>query len=295
VLRDPKASRSQALVYLDGDVARLLVLGRGRTVHNGERVERDLHLNAGDRIELPSTSLEVGCSEQPDDSRGGWVLEQPGGGFFGVPTGPFVIGGSSTDDLQLEGWPDHALVLHLTQRRMHLAAQSALTVDGEAIEVGALVPLTAGSRIAYGAQTLRVVTGREVWHGSTVASEGSSSESELADHLRFEFLPRGGRLRVRAGGSERAVYLPGQRSELMALLLRPPAPYEPGQALGDEMLIERLWPKQARSRIDLNTLVYRLRKDLACAGIDASGFVVRAQGGGGTLLGLAKGARVEID
>jgi hypothetical protein len=293
VLLDPKASRSQALVYLDGARPRLVVLGKGRTLHNGARAQREVKLAEGDSIELPGMSLTIGSSADPGSTRSGWVLERPSGGFFGVSGGPFVIGGHERDDLQLEAWPDHALTLHLTQRRMHLAAGAELEVDGTPVVDGALVPLGAGSRISFREQTLRVVTGQEVWSGSTLASAVETSD-ELPDWVKLEFLPRGGRLHVYANGNTRAVYLPGQRSELMALLLQPPPPYEVGQTLEDELLMDRLWPRQTRTRIDLNTLIYRLRKDLVRAGIDATGLVVRAPGGGGTRVGLARGARIEI-
>ena len=39
----------------------------------------------------------------------------------------------------------------------------------------------------------------------------------------------------------------------------------------------------------LNTLVYRLRRDLVNAGIDASALIQRAPGGGATRFGLADG------
>jgi pSer/pThr/pTyr-binding forkhead associated (FHA) protein len=292
VLLDPKASRSQALVYLDGARPRLVVLGKGRTLHNGERAQREAKLADGDRIELPGMNLAIGCSEDAGRSGSSWVLERPSGGFFGVSNGPFVIGGHERDDLQLEAWPAHALTLHLTQRRMHLAAGAELEVDGAPVTEGALVPLGAGSLISFRDQTLRVVMGQEVWSGSTMASAVETSD-ELPDWVRLEFLPRGGRLHVYAGGRARSVYLPGQRSELMALLLKPPAPHEVGDTLEDELLIERLWPKQARTRIDLNTLIYRLRKDLVRAGIDATSLVARAPGGG-TRVGLSRGARVEV-
>jgi hypothetical protein len=293
VLRDLKASRSQAIVYLDGQGPRLLLLGKGRTLRNGERIDKDVRLLAGDTLTFPGLNISVGAAEEEEHGRGGWVLERPSGGFFGVPHGPFVIGGHESDDLQLPTWPDHALTLHLTQRRLHLTAHAELEVDGRKVSQGSLVALSAGSRISYGGLELRVIAGREVWHEATVASTAEGDE-ELPDVVRLEFLPRGGRLRVNAGGHERTVYLPGQRSELMALLLKPPSPYEVGQTLEDDVLITRLWPKQARTRVDLNTLIYRLRKDLVRAGIDASGFVVRAPGGGGTRVGLNHGAQVEV-
>ena len=142
VLRDLKASRSHAIVYLDGQGPRLLLLGKGRTLHNAERVEKDVRLLAGDTLTFPGLNVSVAATEEAEHTRGGWVLERPSGGFFGVPHGPFVIGGHESDDLVLSGWPDHALTLHLTQRRLHLTAHVELEVDGCKVLEGALVPLS---------------------------------------------------------------------------------------------------------------------------------------------------------
>lgn len=116
----------------------------------------------------------------------------------------------------------------------------------------------------------------------------------LMERVELEFLPRGGRLRLRGPAGERGLYLPGQRCELMALLLQPPAPYRAGEILDDDLLIARLWPTQTRTRIDLNTLVYRLRKDLVRAGVDAAAFIRRAPGGGGTQLGIGSEVAIHV-
>jgi hypothetical protein len=293
VLRDPKASRSQALVYLDGERPRLLVLGKGRTQLNGERAEREASLTAGDRIGLPGLELELASSQESPTSLDGqgWVLEKPGGGLFGVSHSPFVVGGHAGDDLQLGGWPEHALSLHLTQGRLSAAAQVPLDIDGEAVEAEALVALSPGSCIVFAGQTLQVVAGGQFGLGSTLLTgDGGARPSRV----ELEFLPRGGRLRVSSASSEACVYLPGARCDLMALLLQPPEPHQPGELLEDDLLIARVWPGQSRTRIDLNTLVYRLRRDLVAAGIDATSFVLRAPGGGGTRLGLPRAVAISV-
>jgi hypothetical protein len=288
VLCDPKASRSQALVYLDGSEPRLLVLGKGRTRLNGAAAERETRLGPGDRISVPGLELELVSSLDEGEAREGhaWVLDRPGGGLFGVSDGPFVIGGNAADDLQLLGWPDHALSLHPTHGRLHLATQVALTVDGVAVEPGSLVALAPGSIIIWAGQGLRVVAGGQIGQGSTLVSD-SDRGAAAPERVDLEFLPRGGRLRVHTAGGECCVYLPGQRCDLMALLLQPPEPYRRGEMLDDELLLARVWPNQMRTRVDLNTLIYRLRRDLVSAGIDASALIVRAPGGGGTQLGMS--------
>jgi hypothetical protein len=295
VLRDPKASRSQALVYVDGDEPRLLVLGKGRTLLNDAAAERETRLAVGDRITLPGLELELISSSEPSDTREGqaWVLERPDAGLFGVSDGPFVVGGHAADDLQLVGWPDHALTLHPTGGRLHLTTDVPLEVDGAALEPNELAALAPGSSITWAGHTLRVVTGGQLGLASTLVT-GTDGNAGLPGRVSLEFLPRGGRLRVHAAGGELCVYLPGQRCDLMALLLQPPAPYRRGELLDDELLLARLWPNQTRTRVDLNTLVYRLRRDLMRVGLDATALVARAPGGGGTRLGLDEEVAVRV-
>lgn len=294
VLRDPRASRAQALVYLDGERPRLLVLGKGRTRLNDAAAARETALAAGDRIAVPGLDLEIVAAEEPSAPRGGhWVLERPGGGLFGVSHGPFVVGGHDDDDLQLVGWPAHALTLHPTQGRLHLSAQVPVEVDGAAIDPRAVVALSPGSSIVHAGLRLRVVASGQLDQENTVLTD-DSTPALLPQRVSLEFLPRGGRLRVHAAGGEHGVYLPGQRCDLMALLLSPPEPRRAGELLDDDFLIERLWPNQTRTRVDLNTLVYRLRKDLVRAGIDATSFILRAPGGGGTRLVLAADTEILV-
>jgi hypothetical protein len=295
VLRDPKASRSQALVYLDSDALRLVVLGRGRTLVDGRRVEREVKLEPGQVIDVPGSTFRVVTSEEPEpeESGVGWVLELPGGGFFGITSGAFRVGGHPEDDLLLDGWPSRAFVLRTTVGRLHMIANATLHVGDREVHEGELLALTAGNRIAFGDQVLRVVTGGDFGHGSTVGTDGDPC-APVGQVVRLEFLPRGGRLRLRSAGREQSVYLPGQRCDLMAVLLRPPPPFAPGDLLEDELVLSRVWPTQTRGRVDLNTLIYRLRRDLVAAGIDATALIQRASGGGAIRVALAPNATIEV-
>lgn len=304
VLRDPRASRSHALVYLDGEVARLVVLGKGRTERNGLRVERETQLEEGDLIAVPGADLEVVTSEMEANRGQGWVLDRPGGEVFGVAKTPFVIGGSGRADLSLTGWPEKALTLYATQGRLHLCAGAALSVDGTLVEAEQVVRLRTGSRIAFGDQMLRVVAGGDWGVGSTILSElGGSLEDgpeappeQVAPHaVRLVLLPRGGRLQVECPESRHTVYLPGKRCDLMTLLIKPPTPRRPGDWLEDDILLARLWPRQNQTRVALNTLIYRLRRDLVSAGVDASELLARAPGGGATRLRVGADTVVELD
>jgi hypothetical protein len=293
VVPDPGTSRSQALVYLDQDGPRLVVLGRGRTLVGGERVGHEVGLAPGDRIEVPGASFVLEQSDDPDpvDGGRGWVIELPAGGYFGISGGAVRVGGHERDDLRLAGWPDGAFTLRTTQSRLHLLAHVPLVVSERPVDAGALVAVAAGDDVRIGDELLRVVGGGDFGAGSTVASRAGAV---LPHGVRLEFLPRGGRLHLHIGGETRTVYLPGNRCDLMAALLQPPAPFRPGDLLDDELVLGRVWPNQARSRVDLNTLIYRLRRDLVAAGVDATQLVQRAAGGGATRIGLGDGAAITV-
>jgi hypothetical protein len=288
VLRHPKASRSHALVCHDGHRVRLEVLGKGQTLLNDQAVARTSTLTSGDRLSLPGLELTLVSTREPASPAAGatWVLERPGGSLFGVSRGPFVVGGDRDDDLIVLGWPARALTLHPTQGRLHLTAAVDLEVDGRRVGPAALVALAPGSVIVHAGHRLRVVAlGQRALDNTLVTDTGTAAEPLCT--LRLELLPRGGRLHVGLPTGGGCVYLPGQRCDLMTLLLDPPLPHRVGDMLDDEYIIERLWPKEPRTRADLNTLVYRLRKDLVRAGLDASAVLIRAPGGGGTRLELA--------
>ncbi len=295
VLRHPKASRSQALVYFASEALYLVVLGRGRTLVDGRRIERAVTLAGGETIDVPGATFHVVASDEPssDDGGPGWVLHLPGGGFFGLPSGAFRVGGHPDHDLVLDGWPREAFVLRTTSGRLHMLAKTTLHVDGREVREGELLALSAGSQIAFGEQILRIVVGGEFGDGSTAVTDGREP-SPSPELVRLEFLPRGGRLRFRRMGREHSVYLPGQRCDLMAVLLHPPQPLRPGELIEDEVVLARVWPTESRGRADLNTLIYRLRKDLVAAGIDATELIQRASGGGATRVALAPSTKVEV-
>lgn len=297
VLQEPRASRSQALVVLVEGAPRIMRLGRGWTRVNGELVERETELQPQDWVEVPGTRMQVVGEDDGtaagETAESGWVLQNPAGVFFGVSASPFSIGGAKTDALHITDWPGQALVLHLRSESIHVEAAVDVDVDGEHHEAGATVPLARGSSIAFRGQTLRVVAGGGMTGASTTVSDSSHAQPATPRAV-LQFLPRGARFRLDLGDGVRSVYLPGQRSELMALLLSPPRPYSFGEVLDDDVLIERLWPRSNSTRLDLNTLVYRLRKDLKSAGIDAAELVKRVPGGGGTQLGLPPIVQIEL-
>ena len=110
--------------------------------------------------------------------------------------------------------------------------------------------------------------------------------------VALTLLPRGGRLTVTTGARVRSAYLAEKRCELLALLLRPPAPFRVGEMIPDAVVAERLWPGADSGRIEINTLVCRVRKDLERVGVDGVTLIERR--GGALRLNLAPGASVTV-
>lgn len=294
VTRSPKSSRRQALLYLGDDGPRLAVMGRGTILVDGEEVDGDVELKAGSKIEVEELEMLV-VKEAVEDgavrTSAVWVLETSQGGLFSFSQSRFIVGGSDTDDLRVDGLPEGALEFRSRDSLLELKPQAEVEVDGDAIGAGSTKRLKRGSKLAVGDVELRVVTGGELGDGSTMTLE---SETE-ARSIRLEFLPRGGRLHVRAGGAEHSVYLTDRRCDFVAVLLKPPSPLEPGDYVPDEQLWSRVWAKQPAGKKTLHVLLHRLRKDLDRVGLDGSALLQRSEGGGATRFALAPEAKVVLE
>lgn len=296
VTRSPKSSRRQALVYLDAEEGpRVAVMGRGEVVVDGALVDVDATLDDGAKLEVGDVVLEVASEqgEEPTPSKSTvWVLETPDGGLFSFSHSPFTVGSDDGDDLRIETWPAGAVTFRAKDGRLEMQSQVDVRVDGEVIDAGTATRLRRGSRLTIEQTEVRIVTGGDLGKGSTVALE--ADEEPGARQVRLEFLPRGGRLHIRAGGEEHSVYLTDRRCDFIAVLLQPPPPLEPGDFVPDEQLWNRVWGKQPSGKKTLHVLLHRLRKDLDRVGLDGNELLERAEGGGATRFVLHDRAHVAL-
>lgn len=127
--------------------------------------------------------------------------------------------------------------------------------------------------------------------GSPERCAPPNDEGPHARAVSIEFLPRGGRLWLLDQDGEHTVYLAGNRCDLLAALLRPPAPEKPGDWVQDEFLSRQVWPTSVRTRADMNTLIYRVRQDLNGAGVDPA---IVERRSGATRLRIAVDAEVSV-
>lgn len=290
VVTDAGASRAQAIVFAGPSGPSLTVLGKSATWVNGEAVNHERELVIGDRIELPGLSARVveasdGGSAAPPSS---WVV-RVGGRLFGVVRSPFTVGSSPGADLRVDG-PALGFRFHLATR-LHVEAVVALAIDGAAVEAGAIESLEPGAVLELAGQRFEIIAGGSLGQDSTAAEPALTGP----ERVHLEFLARGGRLTVTLRGVTRVVYLPERRCDLIAALLRPPAPFAPGEFVPDDVLLPRIWPGRPMTRVDLNVLLHRARQDLLRAELDGATLLPRADGGVATRFVLGRAAQVTVE
>lgn len=290
VLDDLRASRRQALV-VDGEGGPMVMaLGRAPTQVNGVAIEAHRQLTDGDQLEVPGLSARVVAGLSGVVRMASWLVRTDAGARFGLTRSPFAIGGSASADLRIPGWPDDALRLELTEDLFALAMVD-VELDGNLLVGGDSARIERAATIRCGDTAIHLVPA----DGEGPAR--SSPELRLADEpssASIEFLPRGGRLTVVIGKREVTVYLAERRCDLIAVLLRPPPPLQAGDYIADDVVLPRLWPGRVMSRVDLNTLLHRVRHDLTQAGLDGASLVRRAPGGNATRFVLATDADVRL-
>ena len=291
ILEQPEISRHHLLVRLGDAGVEMLPLGREVVLLNGAECRGLTAVRGGDVIGVSRWSFRVGEEDigYAPRSRGtAWCLERQSG-LLRLVTGPtFRVGGDASDDLIVEGW--EPTVLHLTQhhRAPVLTARRPGVWCGRDLEVGEEVELSSDALITYRAESLYV---REKQSSATAATH-TAVRPKHAVVVVLEFMPRGGKLTIEIGGKLHATLLSERRCDLVACLLQPPSPLQAGDFVPEETLCARVWPGEKGGRVELNSLLYRLRQGLAEEGIDPGPLFERQ--GGGLRFCLAPRARVVV-
>jgi hypothetical protein len=289
VADDPAISRAQAIVFAGPSGPALTVLGRAPTYVDDVPVEHGCELGDGARVVVPGLSMRVVYVAAAAPPPTTWVVRGPGG-LFGVVRSPFTVGGAGGSDLIVDGWPPEVFRFHVTER-LHLEACVDLTVDGVEQAAGEVIALDPGSTVRHGDVGFEIVTGGSLGQDTTL---GTVEVTDLPTEVGLQFLARGGRLTALWRGRSFTVYLPERRCDLIAALLQPPAPFVAGEFVPDDVLLPRIWPGKAMTRVDLNVLLRRARLDLVRADLDGPNLLVRSDGGTATCFRLAPSARVRV-
>jgi len=296
VLREPSASRQQALVHVTSEGPRVVAMGRAPTRVGDEKVD-NVALSEGDTIEVPGLTMavEVELSE-PEEVEPAWVMRVIGGSMFGVGETPLTLGGGASDDVHFDDLPPGALCFQSAQERLfvELGMEAVVGRNPRPHQAGEVLPLEPGTVIVVRGHRVQVLTSGRLHTEATVGPEAHIRISSPTQ-VHLQPLPRGARLHVEIGGQQHSAYVSDDCRDLVACLLSPPEPHRPGDLVPDEIVLDRIWPGQNKSGSDLNLLLHHLRRDLVRAGLDGVELVRRAPGGGATRLGVDRQTRVKLD
>lgn len=220
-----------------------------------------------------------------------WLL-QLGELTLRVGARPVRMGSGGDDTVWLDGLPPGAVEICLAERGLTAQFRVPVVVDGKPFEASQVVELHANSLVEVGDHAVRVLSDAE----GPAATIGGSLSPPVARKVAFSFLPVGGRLDLSFDHGNYTAELSELRARLVVALLSPRGDYEAGDFVADEVLIPSVWPgERSRGRLDVNTLVHRLRRSLLSAGIDPTTVVERARSGGATRFCVGEKTTISID
>jgi hypothetical protein len=258
----------------------LVPLGRNPVDLNGVAQRANVALAERDRIAIGGLEVVVAKGGASADD-GAWLLATRDASF-GLPRLPLTIGGGDHDDLVVPGCPAAALHLHRVGNALFVEAEvDGATLAGAPLTAGVIEPIADGDVIVLGslALTARRQTGNELATRAVVA---------YPDRIDVDMLPRGARVTLVFAGATRSLVISELRLELLSVLLAPPPPFVPGAFIPDQVVFERVWPRNDRAdHGDLNALVHRLRRDLVKAGVDGPALILRQPGATRFAIGAA--------
>jgi hypothetical protein len=292
VLGSPRASSVHAIITPTLDGLELVALGRNPTTVDGAPASGRVLLRHGAKLVLPGGEFTVERGRDARWSERPWAIRHPDGHRYALRRLPFTLGGDRADHLLVPGWPAGAVSFHAAEGAVAAEFHVPAMLNDAAMASGAVEVVEDRDEIRCGGAAVVVESSAPRDRTPTVVAGSTGLQA-----VRFEFLPTGGRVTLHPHGAVEplSIELPELRARLIASLLTPPAGYAPGDLIPDELLIPAIWSGSAeRTRVDLNVLIYRTRKDLLKAGINPGKVLIRARNGGSTRIRLAADARVSV-
>lgn len=276
-------SRRHALLQLVGDRLELAVLGRNPVDVNGTPHRTSSVVAEGDRIAIAGVVLSIARGGDHADIAP-WLL-RAGELAFGVVRLPYTIGGGDADDLVVPECPAAAVTLFGVAGQLFAVAEAdGVELAGATLAAGLVEPISDGAVLVVGGTAF---TARR----SASSAGATRTVANPPDLIDVETLPRGARLTLGFAGRTYALVISELRLSLLAVLLTPPAPHAAGDYVPDQVVFERVWPRNDRVGAgDLNALVHRLRRDLLKAGVDGPALLQRAPGA--TRIALAPATQI---
>lgn len=240
---------------------------------------RRSRLGDGDSIDVGGERLTIRSDPTPRPSPA-LVLWIGDSGAYGLGRLPLAIGGSPTDDLSHPRWPPGAARFESGGSGIVLVLGCDGVVDGHPVPAGSRLPVTVGLVVALDALRLEV-------------RAAADPVPVLPTRVRLVFRPGVARLGLWRSAAEPPASL--ALSELRGRLLATLLAAGPRVEVEDEQLISAVWDRTVvRTRLDVNQLVHRTRRDLSRAGFDGAAMLERLRAGGATTLHLAPGATIEL-
>lgn len=290
VLLDERVSRHHALFRVVEEGVELIALGQLPVVVNGVPVGAARRLTEGDVVDVAGVTFTLRRADPVESAADvHWFAERTAGVLVRVGAERLTVGGGAGDHLAIPGWGPGAVALATVGSRLVAEVLSeGVAIDGPPRGLGDLVTLRSGARVEHRGSSFRVLA----LPADPSRPTRKPDLDALPNAVTLTFLPRGGQLAVTVGARILKLYLSEKRCELVACLIQPPTPYAAGELIPDAVIASRLWPSGGGGRTEINTLVWRVRKDLASAGFDDVSLIDRA--GGGLRLCLAEGGRSAI-
>ena len=272
VLQDRAASQLHAIVHLGAFGPELLSFGRNGTRVNGVVVEGGAPLSHGDRIDVPGESLGVEVDGKTNTDRAMfWMAARADGALYGLRR-PVRVGGGPLDDLVVSEWPPAALECNPVGGALVLQFGADAQIGGEHVAAGEMRLARVGDEVHIRGSVVRL------FGQAHCASEATAlhSQSNLPTDVVFSFLPSGARLTLSFDRGPATVRLSEVRARLVATLLGAATDGNAGAWVSDDVVISRVWPRNtAKTRVDVNILVHRLRRDLLKLGLNPFAVVER--------------------
>ncbi len=260
VVDDPEVSRRHALVLPTGDCCQVILLHtRGDTLVEG-----------GAAFQIGSASFVYEQEVPPPGAR--WMI-RVGGLNYPIHGATVTIGSGEDSDLIIDELPEVAAVVHVVD---HLVAIDMLQNDEPVV-------LAAGRVLLHGIELEIIPTGDR---------EPTTVSEQFPSAVIIEVVPKGVVLRVRVGVTDRAVFLPQARGDLVLALLRPVAPAHAGDFIDDDAILAAMHGRAGGTRQQLNVTIHRARMSLTSAGLVGPLLIQRAPGGGSTRFRIASNATV---
>jgi len=290
ILGDATASRHHVLVRLAQDRLELVPLGKNATSVNGVLCIGPVNLQDGDVVAIPGASFRIRIEGSAPESVAQWALHSEDLGTVPIAAGGLEIGGGDGDGIRLADQPDTALRIGLRDGAPFAVAEARVGLNGDPLPRGTEHVLAPSDQLVLGSWQFEVRRLAEPLLDETQ----TLPEKALPVEVRLVFAHRGGHLQVVFQGARHDVALSERRTDFVAVLLKPPKGYQPGEFVPDAVLFPRVWGATGGNRNGVNVLVSRLRSDLSAVGLVGTQLIERYRGGSATRFLLHPKARVEV-